>query len=537
MHKVLIADIEEENIRKLKSHIRYNFRDSFKVVKTVTNNQEDIIEILKKVETDLLIADVRFFGAKVSKVITDIQDRFQNLKFILYGSMNDVEYLAYSANVGSLGYMLKPLRATEMTTFLNTAKTHFDKMVIEQKRFAELQESYRKNITLFENYFLTNLLKGIIKDEDEIINNFDYFNISITAPYTVISIRANDFKKKMLVMDEEEKHLFIYQLLNTVKLSIEDHENVCMMNSFNAITVIIGSVEDSEKIMKICENIKESIYQSNNSRVSIGIGRTYKELSNISVSFNESEGALKHKFYMGYSTIIPIEYVEPNNMITYMYPSYKENKLVHTAVAGEIRYCKRLLKEIFDSLRSAEPLPEKLLSQIIVNILISIGRHLSEQNILKDIDFSEFFPIGKAMQIKDVEEGFDYLNNALENFCKYVVKERKNSNILIFRNAKNHINDKYYETISPTVMAKRINTTPEHLNNLFLEYEKMAYYDYVVGVRIAVAKKLLGETDLTDAAIAIKVGYVDERYFKSIFRQHERITTDEYRVNLKLKKD
>lgn len=535
MYKVLIADTDEENIRKFKGHIRSNFRDSFRVVKSISYADTNIVDLIRKTETQLLITDVRFFGVNSYKMISSLHAEFDELKFILYGSINDIEYLSYSEkSIGSLGYMLKPIRVTDIGMYLNTAKNYFDKFTKEKEERHNLQLLYKKNITLFENYFLNNVLKGVIREETEIINNFNYFDISISRPYTVVSIRANDFKRRMLVMDEEEKHLFIYQLLSTVKLSVREYENICMMNSFNAITVIIGKIEEFEKIMEICESIKSNIEQTNNTKVSIGIGRTYRELSNISVSFNEAEGALKHKFYMGYSTIIPIKYVEPNNTITYMYPAYKESKLVHTAVAGEIRYCKRLLKELFDSLRSASPLPKKLLSQIIVNILISIGRHLSEQNILKDLDFSEFLHINRAMQITDVEEGYLYLDNALENFCKHIVAERKRLNISIFNNTKEYVGDKYYETISLVTMAKRMNTTPEHLNNLFLEYQKTSYYDYVVDVRMHVAKNLLQETDLKDTAIAIKVGYVDERYFQSLFKQCVKKTTEEYRAQKRL---
>lgn len=529
MYKVLIADEEDENIKKFKSHIKFNFKDTFKVIKTITDNSVDILELIGKIQPELIITNVRFFGVNSYK-LKDIHSTFNEVKFILYGDINDIEYLEYSASFGSLGYIIKPVRAAELTIYLNIAKKYLDKILKEREDNLNLKLMYEKNINLFETYFLNNLLKGIIKEESEIINNFNYFNISINAPYTVVTIHINEFKKKLLTMDEEEKHLFVFKILQTVRITMLNYKSICLMNSFNAITLIIGGIEESESIMRICENIKEDILHKNNTEVSMGIGRTYQQLNNIYISYNEAEGALKHRFYMGYSTIIPIEYVEPNNTVTYRYNFQIERKLVHTAVAGEFNYCKILLKNIFNSIKNVEPLPERLLSQIVVSIIISIGRHLSEQNILKELNFSEIFSINKAMNIKNINEAYDYLHNSLEKFCRYLVDERKKVNLFILKTAKESIKTNYHKTISLNKIAKQIGTTPGYLNNLFLLYEGKSYYDFVVNERLLVAKKFIKETDLTDSAIAVNIGYIDERYFRSIFRQYEKMTTEDYRI-------
>jgi len=537
MIKVLIAEFEEDNIRKIKTHIKQLSKADFKVVKAIKFSSLDIFDIIEETEPELIIMNVRFFGAHSFKIISDIHKKHEDIRFIFCGNYDDMDYLQSSYKLGSLGYFLAPFRMAELTPLLENAKRHFDATAQKRQEKANLRSEYAKNRNLFENYFVNNLLKGTINDYTEIINNFKYFNMNMEMPYAAVSIRVNDFKTKMLSMDEEEKNIFIFKLLNTIRRSLAGVKSISAMTSFNAIALIIGGVNDQEELLKICENVKDTVKKENNVNISMGIGRIYEDISEISVSYNEAQGAIKHKFYLGYSTIIPLSYVEPENVITYRYPHYKEQRLIHTAVAGEFKYCQTLLADIFSSLDQVSgEIPDRLLPQIIVNIFISISRHSLEQNLLKSVNFNEFFPINRAITVKTLQEGHALLYECLEKFCQFVSTERKNRNYHILQNIKNHLQEHYYETISKGAVAKKVGTTPEYINDLFLKHEGQSFYDYVMAIRLNVAKQFLRDTDLKDSVIAVNVGYSDERYFRSIFMQYEKMSTDDYRLMNKLNK-
>lgn len=57
--------------------------------------------------------------------------------------------------------------------------------------------------------------------------------------------------------------------------------------------------------------------------------------------------------------------------------------------------------------------------------------------------------------------------------------------------------------------------------------------DYLIGKRIAHAKRLLRETDASVMEISVSVGYVDQLYFSRIFKKREGISPLAYRKQFK----
>jgi two-component system response regulator YesN len=78
-------------------------------------------------------------------------------------------------------------------------------------------------------------------------------------------------------------------------------------------------------------------------------------------------------------------------------------------------------------------------------------------------------------------------------------------------------------------LAASLHTTPEYLSNVFEKSAGKNILQYIVGVRMAEAKKLYTEKITDDDMVAVKVGYENADYFRSIFRQHEGMSTSEYK--------
>ena len=424
MYKVIIADSYMEIGRNFKSYINTKFKSDFKIIKIITDNY-NIHEVIDNLKPDLLIGDIRFFGTISYKSIKDLHEEFPNIKFILYGSINDVDYLEQAVELGTLDYMTKPIKPSDLSRSLELAKEKFEKIKNDELEEKNIYIQYNKNKDLFKHYIFDNLIHGILENEEEIKNSLNYFKVDIRSPYTILSLEISDFKQKIIDMDDEEKNLQICKVISSTEKILIGKNSFCKINSFNNILIILGEISDLSEIIKIAEEIKEEINKKYNIMINIGIGRSYNQLKDIFVSFREARSALKYKYYMSENSIIPIDYVEPYNNITFRYPIEKEQKLIHLISIGDFEKCKYILNNIFDSLRFVAPLPEKLLPQIIINILMSIIRYFKEQNNLQDINTNLFFSINDAVKIETTDEGYLYLYNIVEKFCTYIINERK----------------------------------------------------------------------------------------------------------------
>ena len=529
MINIILCDEDTEAIKNFRNYIRGSFAD-LKIIGVLTDNGRDIMSLIRDMKPNLMIADVRFFGPYGFKTFRDIYDRFPEIRFILYGSHNDADYLKQSREWGVLDSMYHPVRPVDLARCIHTAITYFKQAEQERKEERDLNAAYRERIHVYKDIFLRGLMSGTIKNEREINYAFEYFQMKFEKGFTVLHLKIDHFKTVALTFDEKEKHMLGFKITKLAREAFKDYAKEMLQQEFNSLTILLGGYEALEKIIAICEELKENIHKKLNVRVTVGVGRTYDEPADISVSKKEAESALRYRFHVGYNTVIPIQFVEPNNSITYRYPSEKEDRLVYTAAIGEYDYCHVLINEIFDVFKECGPLPEYFCSKMVLNILISVNRTLSEQNITLPAQFTSFFSTKEVLELQDPDESMVYLDETLKKICAAVVEFYEENSNRLMKMAKEYIDEHYFETFSLPKAALYVGTTQEYIHKLFLDREGTTLLDYAVRSRFNEAKRLIRENNEDDEMVAVKVGYDDVRHFRSLFRQYEGINTSDYRA-------
>ncbi len=527
MIRVVVADFDTDNLKNFKAFIKSNFSD-FRFEKSVSS-LEEIQNIIKNKKADLIISDIKIFGTNVISLFKDWNFNNPEISFILYGTFNDADYMRKCMEYGAVGYIYKPVKPGELDKNLNIArKVHEDKLK-KLKEEGELLKKYRENIMFFETLFFKNLTNGSISNETEISNGFDYLNIDIKPPYSVGVLRIDHFKKVVLTLDEAEKHIFIFRILNTVNKILDENDcGKAFINNFNEIIIIVYGISELEDIIRVLNEIKIEVQILINLGVSIGLGGRFENIKDLSVSFREAIAALRYRCFTGYNSIIPREYVEPGNDITYRYPLEREELLVYTAVIGEYDYCLKLLDEIFESLKKSSDIKPKLLSQIVTDILISINRNAIEQN-LNITGINQFFPTSVVFEMKTLDDAYNYLKNGLNNFCSYIINIRNEKETEIFNSAINYVNEKYYEDINSKKIAALFNCSYEYFKKLFKKYSEINFSDYLTKIRIEKAKELILSSSVDDDIAALKVGYEDTNVFRAAFKRIEGYSLTDFR--------
>ncbi len=540
MYRVVIADVEPEHIKNFKSYLSNNFPE-FKVVKEITSFMDNMEKEIKEVKADILLADIRMFRARGVIDVMELCEPPSKLKLMLYGYVADEEYMRKAVELGALDYMLKPLRVAEFKRIFDSARQHYKIIEEREREDNQIRLNNRKQADMFATLFLRNVCDGRIKNDLEFYDTLEYFDLSLPKPYTVCEVRIDRFKRMILAMDDEQKHLIASKLFLFIKEQLRPLRNYMFFNSLNSICIIFSESFELIDLVERLESVKNEVKRLQELNISIGIGRTYERPSDICVSYKEANNALRYRFRMGYNTVIPIQYVEPAGSLTANYPYDKEERLIYSTVIGQLDDCKALLNDIFDSLnRTFEKNPpqdatmlQTFLPKLVMSILIKISRYLTEQRLPGQEIFAHCFPTKEVFALKTLGEAQEFLTEGMSRFCMDIIKLYEDTDNQMFERIKSYINEKYYESFSVTSLALKVNTTPDYAHKLFMTKNKSSILDYVVSVRLEKAKKLMKETTFDDDMIAVKIGYDDPRYFRSVFRRHEGITTTEFRERCK----
>ncbi|MCL2190135.1 MAG: helix-turn-helix domain-containing protein [Defluviitaleaceae bacterium] len=539
MH-LLLADADKENLKNFRTYIK-GAHAHIKVVGTFDDPAKDIIPVIRETKPDLILADIRFFGGMHFARFKDVQDQFPGVRFVVYGTYNEAEYMKRGREFGVLDFMYRPVKPSDLNRCLELATKHFKREAESRRRTQLMAKDYQDRIFQYEEIFLRSLLEGHMSKAREIQDGINYFNLPFGKTpetqkgYSVFIIRIDHYRRMALAMTENEKHLRVFEMLGVVKASIADYQARTFIYGFNEMPIILNGPFVTEEKVLLADKIKQALLSETDTRVTIGIGRTYDTPLECSVSFREADATFGYRFRMGYNAVIPIEFVEPHNHITYRYPSSRERRLVYAAVVGDFAYCRGILTELFDALGQAGTLPETLVAKTVMTIILRISRYISEQNLPFAAEVSRFFPTTSILKLVTVEDGFTFLEKSLEEFCAYIVAHNGKLSLQLHAAAKKHVQEIFYETFSVTRIAAKLGTTPENLNKVFMEREKVMLFDYVMWVRVNQAQKILRETATDEEIIAVQVGFDDVKYFRSIFRKYIGEMPAEYRMRERAK--
>ncbi|MCL2605212.1 MAG: helix-turn-helix domain-containing protein [Defluviitaleaceae bacterium] len=532
---LLLADADKENVKNFRTYIKGAY-PHIKIVGAFEDATRDILPMIRETRPHLILADVRFFGGLFFTRFKEVHEAFPDVRFVVYGTFSEAEYMKRGREFGVLDFMYRPVKPADLNRCLDLAVKHFKKEAEAQRRTQLMEKDYTERISQYEDIFLRSLLDGHITKSREITDGFSYFNLPFGKDeeaengYSVFLIRIDHYKRMVLAMTEMEKHMRIFGMLNVIKAILADYRAASFVRGFNEIPIILNGPYTTEEKVLLADRFKQALLSETDTRVTIGIGRTYDEPTDIPVSAREADATFGYRFRMGYNAVIPIEFVEPTNKITYRYPALRESRLVYAAVVGDFAYCKGILTELFDALAQTGPPAEKLIAKTVMTIVFRISRYINEQNLPIASEIMRFFPTGDMLKLVTVEDGYTFLEKNLEEFCAFVVDYNAKQSLRLHMAAKKYVQENYYESFSVTRIAAKIGTTPENLNKVFLEREKVMLFDYVMWVRVNAAQKTLRETATDEEIIAVQVGFDDVKYFRSIFRKYIGETPAEYRL-------
>ena len=117
------------------------------------------------------------------------------------------------------------------------------------------------------------------------------------------------------------------------------------------------------------------------------------------------------------------------------------------------------------------------------------------------------------------------INNQLEsNSSKQKIKQ-----------AILYIQENYAKDLNMAVISNEISMNYSLFSYQFKEYTGTNFVNYLKGIRMEAAKKLLVETDLMIMEISQKVGYDNEKHFMKTFKGYYGVSPSEYRKNAQLR--
>lgn len=141
--------------------------------------------------------------------------------------------------------------------------------------------------------------------------------------------------------------------------------------------------------------------------------------------------------------------------------------------------------------------------------------------------FTEDYQYNDYMDgFKDVDalrQSVSFITEALEQKAEH---EQTQSDV---QKAKSYILNHLSQNFSVKDVADYVHLSPEYFTKLFKKETGRNIKDYIVQMKVDVAKDLLGNPNIPISLVALELGYTNFSHFTQMFKKYENVTPSEYR--------
>ena len=137
--------------------------------------------------------------------------------------------------------------------------------------------------------------------------------------------------------------------------------------------------------------------------------------------------------------------------------------------------------------------------------------------------------------IRELQECLDYEElrywfvRKTQEVCRGMITVKEKESETVISKAKNYIQENYQKDISLDDVSRHVDISPYYFSKLFKQEDGRTFIEYLTGIRIQEARRLLRNPGYSIKEIGIMCGYSDPNYFSRIFKKYEGVTPSEFR--------
>lgn len=254
-----------------------------------------------------------------------------------------------------------------------------------------------------------------------------------------------------------------------------------------------------------------------------------KELEEIPTIYTQSKDALE------YNLVVPDEsYTYYNDLMLQEEVETDWNGYVEP-IGKIITYCgeeelKKQVEKLLDLLHKAHYNLNEY-QMVIMEIAFLFARLYKKYHISSQGEFEGSKKM--AVTILSLTTG-EELDHWLLDYCQLirilVQKKRIDNNVILVDNAKKIVQENFSNPdLSVESVCEALHVSTSHFSKIFKQETGGTFMNYMIGLRMEEAKKLLLQTNYKSLVIGEMVGYPEPNYFSYVFKKNCGISPAKYR--------
>lgn len=533
LYSIILVDDEEEVRKSIIKKIEWQSA-GFHVVGDAENG-EDALEKIEILEPDVVLTDIRMPYMDGLLLAEKVRQRYPSMKVVIFSGYDDFEYAQKAIKLNVTEYILKPVNVEELTSILKRIKSNLDLEIEEKRNLSRLREKYRKSLPLIREQFFNELVHKNLKKEliEQKLKEYDVPILGATR-WVLVAIDVEEGNVVEPISLHSEEELIPISVMQVVREKLEGYCRFALFQSASeADMVVIAALDEDNSITgltdvlgDICKETKRILKVP----VTIGIGHSCEEITQILKAYQSAVDALGYKTIAGTGSTIYINDMEPVGSGKLEFDSVTEGELISAIKFGPEEKIESSVKKIMEKMKTAK-VHYRQQQVYMIGILNSIIQMMQQYDLaLEDIMGEELESIALFDKLKKIEEFSSWLFKIAGKLNHLINQERDMTTRQVIQDAKQYIMDHYQNPdLSVEMICRHLHMSPAYFSTVFKKETGQAYIAYLTDVRLNKAVELLNKTDDKTYIIASKVGYQEQNYFSYVFKKKFGVSPTRYR--------
>lgn len=532
MIKVLIAD-DELRICELIFRL-IDWEALGMSVIAVAHDGRETIKIIKNEMPDIVITDIRMPGYNGVDVIRIGKEYNSDIQFIIISGYSQFDYAQNAIHYGVSDYLLKPVKAEELTKALLRIKSRIDKnnqMYSQVKKAWTLEQQNRR---LYREQLIMEIAHGkgfdvLTKDMNTLNEQYKYE--FIPGFFTIVIVKADG-----LNFEEKTESSFLYekiqQSLSFAFAPVMQEMQGTMLDNGTYIFLFNYENEYAEIELQIHRLLNQMLLQKDvfkKLHLTIGLGKRVNCLVEVGKSYETAYLAIKDRILVGTDRIIEgKEKIVVQDYKDYFLHTVRE--LENVVENLDDKRISDIIQEWGTALSKDKEINgyqiEQSAKALVNSYLLSMQKNNytldEDDNLLKDFMKS----IENCISLGEIQE---LLSGTLEQSLSEYRHKRALSGSKPIRDAKEYIRNNLAGNLTIQEVSEYVGYSSAHFSVRFKQECGITFSDYVMESRIEKSKELLKNTRETIESIAAAVGYSDVKSFTKNFKKYTEVKPSQYR--------
>lgn len=509
LYSVLIADDEATIRNGLTEAIpweNYNAR----VIGAATNGQEALSMVLS-LRPDLAVIDIKMPLMDGLEVIRQAGENGARTRFIILSGYEDFSLAQKAIRYGACAYFLKPLKIEEFKDELARQLRE----IAASRHTPESEAAFDVLMSSSRVFLLNQLIQNELRTQDEIERRTSMVGLQwLNQSYRVLVCSAAGIDSAALNAAKD-----------ILQKTLQGTEHEVWLHGGEMLVGIIGG--DNGAFAAVHPGLPAALArlkEETGLRFYAGVGKTVQGAESAATAYTSALRALSYHLYC-----LPAE-VYDDSMICRQEPPAAPGAVsceellnaMELADHGAIHAaCREYLAQLF-----FVPMPPP---DYVRGMSIHLVSSVRIQFLSRHADLAPMMPVNPeaVRQCHSVDELCEWMVQHLIRLSRQYQESRDTEDPIIKR-AKDFIRQNLSQNIKARDVAADVNLSESYFTVFFKQKTGENFRDYLLSVRVDLARTLLAEGKLSVGEIASATGYQDYRSFSRAFKNVTGLSPSEY---------